>query len=82
VFSSALGAAQKLQDGTYQFDAGFVSLLGGDSEGLSIQVDAAGSVISTVKLLAPVYRSFRVGDLYGTADAPARPDTRNLAFRE
>jgi len=84
VFSSALGAAQKLEDGTYHFDAGFVSEPSGafNSEGLSIQVDAAGNVVSTVKLLAPVYRSFRVGDLYGLADAPARPGTRTVEFRE
>jgi arylsulfate sulfotransferase len=84
VFSSALGSAQKLEDGTYQFDAGFVYEPSGafNSEGLSIQVDAAGKVISSVKLLAPVYRSFRVGDLYGPADAPARFGTRSVEFRK
>jgi hypothetical protein len=83
VFSSALGSAQKLEDGTYQFDAGFVSAPGGafNSEGLSIQVDAAGNVLSSVKYLAPVYRSFRLDNLYGPAETAAQR-TRRVDFRD
>jgi hypothetical protein len=86
VFSSALGSAQRLQDGTYHFDVGFVydpdpdALFG--SAAFAIQVDPSGNVVSSMKLLSPVYRSFRVDDLYGSVDAPAPAGTRTLEFRK
>ena len=78
VFSFALGSAQKLMDGTYHFDAGFVNdpSAAFNAAAFSIQVDPLGKdVVSSIKLLTPVYRSFRVRDLYGSVDAPTRPRT-------
>ena len=58
VFSSALGSAQRLQDGSYHFDVGFVfdpdGLLG--AAAFAIQVDPLGEILSSIKLLNPVYR--------------------------
>jgi arylsulfate sulfotransferase len=85
VFSSALGSAQRLLDGTYAFDAGFVSDPDGTSgaEAFSIQIDPSGDqVVSSIKLPGPVYRSFRVTDLYGPADAPARYGSQIVDFRD
>ncbi len=84
VFSPALGSAQKLADGQYQFGAGFVpdplGLFG--AAGYSLGVAPSGDVFSSIKILTPVYRSFRVVDLYGTTEAPARPGTRVVGFRD
>ena len=85
VFSSALGSAQKLLDGSYAFDAGFVSDPDGafGAAAFSIQIDPPGNqVVSSIKLPEPVYRSFRVTDLYGPADAPARYGSQIVDFRE
>ncbi len=85
VLSGALGSAQKLRDGSYSFDAGLVSDPDGlfNSAGFSIQVDPSGSqVLSSIKLLGPVYRSFRLADLYGPVDAPARTAIRTVVTRE
>ena len=83
VFSSALGSAQRLQDGSYHFDVGFVfdpdGLLG--AAAFAIQVDPLGGILSSIKLLNPVYRSFRVTNLYGSEDAPAPDGSRTVGFR-
>jgi arylsulfate sulfotransferase len=84
-FSPALGSAQRLADGNYHFDAGFVpdpqSAFG--AVAYSMEVAPPGDVLSSMKLLWPVYRSFRVADLYGPSEeAPARPGTRVVGFRE
>lgn len=83
VYAPALGSAQRLRGGDYLFNAGFVFDLEGalDGAAYSIQADPAGSVVSSIKLLSPVYRSFRVDDLYGPEEAPARPRARVVDFR-
>jgi hypothetical protein len=84
VYSAALGSAQKLQDGTYHFDAGFVY----DPDGLfssatfALQIDSSGNLVSSLKLLTPVYRSFRLNDLYGPVDEPAPGGGRTIEFRK
>jgi arylsulfate sulfotransferase len=74
VKSMALGSAQKLDDGDYHFNAGFVldptSAI--NPTALSTEVDASGSSVGSVRFLAAVYRSFRVRDLYNS-DALTRP---------
>ncbi len=83
MFSGALGSAQRLQDGSFHFEAGFVpdpkGALGGSS--YSIQLDLQGNVFSSIKLPLPVYRSFRLRDLYGSPDAPDRPVAHIVAPR-
>ena len=84
VVSIALGSAQRLEDGSYHFDAGFQpapgSAFGG--VGYALEVGAAGGILSSMKMLVPVYRSFRLADLYGPEDAPSHAGTRVVAFRE
>jgi hypothetical protein len=59
-FSVALGAAQKLHDGDYFFNASYVT------NGLTYSVEVApdGKLVSSLNPAAPVYRSFRMPDLY------------------
>jgi hypothetical protein len=87
-FSIALGSAQRLAGGHYHFDAGFVptpqAAFGG--VGYALEVAPPGDILSSIKTMEPVYRSFRVADLYGPPEpeppAPARPGTRVVDFRE
>ena len=67
VKSLALGSAQKLRDGDYHFNAGFIldPASAVNPTALSIEVDPAGSIVNSVRFLAAVYRSFRAEDLYG-----------------
>jgi hypothetical protein len=83
LFSGALGSAQRLRDGTFHFNAGLVSDPHGalGASAYSMQVDPQGNVLSSIKLLLPVYRSFRLPDLYGPSDSPERPAPQAVAFR-
>ena len=63
-FSFALGAAQRLPNGHYHFDVGFVM----DGTSYSIEVDATGKIVYSLHNDAPVYRSFRMTDLYTPAE--------------
>jgi hypothetical protein len=60
-YSFALGSAQKLQNGDYFFDNGFL-LSGGPST--PAEVNSAGQVVYEVQGSAPTYRTFRLVDLY------------------
>jgi hypothetical protein len=59
-YSFALGSAQKLENGNYSFDAGFYS----SGLGVTLEVDPSGRVVSSLGSTAPVYRTFRMKDLY------------------
>jgi arylsulfate sulfotransferase len=59
-FSFALGAAQKLPNGDYHFDVGF--LLDGTS--IALEVDPFGNTVYSLHAGAPEYRSFRMCNLY------------------
>jgi arylsulfate sulfotransferase len=74
VKSLALGSAQKLRDGDYHFNAGFIldPTSAVNPTALSIEVDSAGSIVNSVRFLASVYRSFRVEDLYGLSSETQR----------
>jgi hypothetical protein len=83
VRSLALGSAQKLRDGDYHFNAGVVSDPPGsvNPTALSLEVDPAGNIVSSIRFLAFVYRSFRVADLYGLSSAAPRTAVSNVPFR-
>ena len=81
--SPALGSAQRLQDGNYHFDAGYVADPSGPTGrvGYSMEVDPSGAIVGSLKLKALVYRSFRLTDLYGNAGEPEPPATRTVSPR-
>jgi arylsulfate sulfotransferase len=59
-YSFALGAAQKLSNGDYHFDVGY--LLDGTS--IAVEVDPSGNTVYALHAFAPEYRSFRMPNLY------------------
>jgi hypothetical protein len=59
-FSSALGSAQELENGDYFFNMGFNP--GRVAE--SVQVAPSGEMVYSIKVAAPLYRTFRMRDLY------------------
>ena len=59
-FSRALGSAQRLPDGHYHFNAGWL----GAGVAQSIEVDSNGQIVYDIEVAAPMYRSFRMSDLY------------------
>ena len=76
-YSSALGSAQRLDDGTYHFEAGLIVRSTGQlppSGSVSLQFDSLGTQVeSAIALPVPVYRSFRLKDLYGGESAESGP---------
>ena len=78
-FSFAVGNAQPLLDGNYQFDLGWLP----DNTSRSLELDPSGGLLGAVKVSAPQYRSFRMRDLYTLdTDRPVRrqrlSETRRL----
>jgi hypothetical protein len=63
VYSAAVGSAQKLRDGTYHFDAGFV-FLNGSMSAYSFEVDATGAIVYASRQDTILYRTFRLADMY------------------
>ena len=64
VYSFALGSAHKLPEGGYHFNAGWVPSTV-PASARSVEVDASGQTIYSVETArAPMYRSFRLKDLY------------------
>jgi hypothetical protein len=63
VYSAAVGSAQRLKNGGYSFDAGFVNP---DSVyGRSVETDKNGEIVSALDVAGfIIYRSFRVEDMY------------------
>jgi hypothetical protein len=60
LYTFALGAAQKLPNGDYHFDVGYLS----DGTSTSMEVDPSGNTVYALHAGAPEYRSFRMADLY------------------
>jgi arylsulfate sulfotransferase len=58
-YSVALGAAQKLPNGDYHFDLGYLA-----NGTYAVEVSSAGNTIYSLHAQAPEYRSFRMPDLY------------------
>jgi arylsulfate sulfotransferase len=67
-YSQALGSAQKLPNGDYHFDSGFIYVV--DPNGnpntiaQSLEVDKNGAIIYGIQFAGPEYRSIRMRDLY------------------
>jgi hypothetical protein len=59
-YSSALGSAQKLPTGNYQFDLGFLP----DVSTSSVEVDPSGKIAATYRSEERDYRVFRMTNLY------------------
>jgi hypothetical protein len=64
-YSAALGSAQKLPNGNYHFDQGYL-LPSATSQ--AIEVDPWGNQVFTLQLNSLAYRSFRLPDLYTPYD--------------
>ena len=62
-YSLALGSTQKLSNGHYWFDAGFLP----DASGVTSEVNALGNAVFALRTAAPVYRSYRLPNMYGSA---------------
>ena len=62
VYSPALGSAQKLQNGNFHFDSGLLNLP--DVTSFHQEVLPDGSIAYSLDVVAGVYRSFRMPDLY------------------
>lgn len=60
VYAGSLGSAQKLPNGNYHFNAAQV----GQSRSYAIEVDSSGKIQYTLEVSTPMYRSFRMTDLY------------------
>jgi hypothetical protein len=60
IYSLALGSAERLSNGNYWFDAGFLP----DASGICGEFDSNGRSIFSVRTAAPVYRSYRLPDMY------------------
>jgi hypothetical protein len=58
-YSFALGSAQKLPNGNYHFNNGFLP-----DGSLAIEVDPSGKLVYVLQTDAPAYRSFRMQDMY------------------
>ena len=63
IYSLALGSAQKLSNGNYHFDFGYVIDPVGP-QAYSVEVDPAGNVLYNARAGTPLYRSFRMTDMY------------------
>jgi len=71
-YSGALGSAQKLPNGNYHFDQGWLQP---SNTSQAIEVDPSGNKVFTLQLNSPAYRSFRLMDLY----TPYDPQPSNFA---
>jgi hypothetical protein len=66
-YSAALGSAQKLTNGHYHFDSGFIAPPSGSSGPFftqAVEVNAAGKIVFGLQIGAQEYRSIRMRDLY------------------
>lgn len=64
-YADALGSAQRLRNGDYHFDVGWIRGVNGEPDrGRSLEVDALGKIVYEIEVDTPVYRSFRMRSLY------------------
>jgi hypothetical protein len=65
-YSYALGAAQRLPNGHFFFGNGWIRGGPDGSENLaqSIELDSNGNIVYNLQVATPLYRSFRMRDLY------------------
>lgn len=69
-YAYALGTAQRLPDGTFHFDAGWIAVdsIAGANASRSVEVDRSGNVVYGAAISTPEYRTFRMADLYTPDD--------------
>lgn len=67
-YSQALGSAQKLPNGDYHFDNGFIFAMDSTGKGItlaqSVELDKNGAMVYGIQFVAPEYRTIRMRDLY------------------
>ncbi|HEY4363457.1 MAG TPA: aryl-sulfate sulfotransferase [Bryobacteraceae bacterium] len=67
-YSQAVGSAQRLPNGDYHFDSGFIYVVdaNGNANTLaqSVELDKAGALVYGIQFAAPEYRTIRMRDLY------------------
>ncbi len=63
-YSYALGSAQRLANGDYHFDVGYINSGNLGNRSQSVEVDPSGNTIYEVQIASPAYRTFRMRDLY------------------
>jgi hypothetical protein len=63
VFSMAVGSAEKLGDGNYHFDAGYVRVNNAITA-RALEVTPDGTIAYDAAADTPLYRSFRLADMY------------------
>jgi arylsulfate sulfotransferase len=64
VFSPAVGSAQKLRNGNYHFDSGYVIEPDQSLGAYSTEVSADGTLLYTLRIGTLIYRTFRMTDIY------------------
>lgn len=64
VLAAAVGSAQKLANGNYHFEAGYVIQPDNSLAAFAIEVDKTGKIVYELENTGLVYRSFRMTDLY------------------
>lgn len=72
VYSLAVGSAEKLADGNFHFGAGFVQKTGGVAAH-SFEVTQDGVIIYDARANTPLYRSFRLTDMYSEGENTRHP---------
>lgn len=65
VYSIAVGSAEKLADGNFHFDAGFIQEANGIAAH-SFEVTSDSAIIYDARANTPLYRSFRLNDIYSS----------------
>jgi arylsulfate sulfotransferase len=71
-YSLALGSAQKLHNGDYHFNNGYLP----DGTAQSIEIDFSGRIVYSLQSNVPEYRSFRMTDLYSPYESNVQPAAR------
>ncbi len=66
-YSSALGSAQVLQNGNYHFNSGIQGIFPNFFSAAD-EVLPDGTINNSLRIQSPVYRSFRMRDLYTPSD--------------
>jgi arylsulfate sulfotransferase len=71
-YSLALGSAQKLHNGNFHFNNGWLP----NNTAQSIEVDPSGKIVYSLQSAIQEYRSFRMMDLYSPYESNVQPATR------
>jgi arylsulfate sulfotransferase len=63
VYAQAVGSAERLRDGNYHFDAGYV-VENNTTDAYSFEVDGTGTILYNAQANTILYRTFRTSDMY------------------